>query len=65
MATQKSFLDVFQSFINEEQGSEAVQGNITTWFIKNIKIIIKIYTSSTNSLSSRVILYFNILLSFQ
>ena len=50
MATQKSFLDVFHPFINEEQGSEAVQGKITTWFIKNIKIIIKIYTPYTNSL---------------
>ena len=59
MATPNSFLDVFQSFINEEQGSEAVQGKISTWFIK-IKIILKICTPSTNSLSSRVI---NILVS--
>ena len=39
MATQKSFLDVFQSFINQEEGSEVVQGKISTWFIINIKII--------------------------
>ena len=50
MATQKSFLDVFQSFINEEQGSEAVQGKISTWFIKKINIILKIFTPYTNSL---------------
>ena len=61
----KKFSRCFPIIINEEQGSEAVQGKISTWFIKNIKIIIKIYTPYTNSLSSRVILYLNILLSFQ
>ena len=33
MATKQSFLDVFEAFITQKEGSEAVQGKFTTWFI--------------------------------
>ena len=33
MATKQNFLDVFEAFLTQKEGSEAVQGKSTTWFI--------------------------------